>query len=245
MRKIVFCLIICGCSVAALLAENKVTEEKFTPFYTRKAAPLLEKVIPTPPSITDPLFYNDWTQYQWGISQRNTERGQVAVSDARINAAYFMKRFTPAVGIELTPETHPELYRLFRRLHLTEQEAGYSAKKYFRRVRPYQQYHEPSGVPSHEHQTDFTSYPSGHTHCAWLVGLVLASIDPAHTEEIIKVAYEIGQSRVIVGFHYQSDVDMGRIAGSVTFARVSAEPEFQKLLEKARKEYARHKTSGK
>ena len=56
----------------------------------------------------------------------------------------------------------------------------------------------------------------------------------------MKVAYELGQSRVIVGFHYQSDVDMGRIAGSITFARVMAEPEFQKQYEKARKEFIKN-----
>jgi acid phosphatase (class A) len=59
----------------------------------------------------------------------------------------------------------------------------------------------------------------------------------------MKIAYDIGQSRVIVGFHYQSDVDMGRLAGSITFARVSAEPEFQKQWQKARKEYLKYKNS--
>ena len=92
-------------------------------------------------------------------------------------------------------------------------------------------------MPRHENPTDFTSYPSGHTHASWLVGLALTAIDPAHTEDIMKVAYELGQSRVIVGFHYQSDVDMGRVVSSITFARLQSEPEFQKMMEKARKEY--------
>ncbi len=228
-------------NIAAVLAQADVTKEQFKPFFTREEAPHLENVLPNPPELNDPLFFSDWTQYRWGLSIRQTERGQQAVDDAGINAAYFMKRYSPAVGVELTPETHPELYRLFSRLHLTEQQAGASAKAFFHRIRPYQQYKERSGVPSHESPTDFTSYPSGHTHASWLVGLTLASIDPAHTEQIMKVAYELGQSRVIVGFHYQSDVDMGRVAGSITFARVMSEPEFQKLYEKAKKEFAKNK----
>lgn len=228
-------------SAAAALAEGDVTKEKFSPFFTREEAPHLEHVLPEPPSLTDPLFHNDWVQYQWGRSVQDSERGRLAVDDASIGAGYFMKRFTPEVGIELTPETHPELFRLFSRLHLTEQQAGASAKAFFHRVRPYQQFKEPSGVPRHENATDFTSYPSGHTHASWLVGLALASIDPEHTEGIMKVAYELGQSRVIVGFHYQSDVDAGRVAASITFARVMSEPEFQKQYEKARKEYAKVK----
>ena len=65
-------------------------------------------------------------------------------------------------------------------------------------------------------------------------------IDPAHAEEIMKVAYELGQSRVIVGFHYQSDVDAGRLCGSVTFARLQSMPEYQKMLEKAVKEFQKN-----
>lgn len=229
-------------SAAALLLSlnffaQGVKSEKFTPFYTKDEAPHMERVIPSPPELTDAQFFYDWTQYQWGKSIRETERGQLAVADAGINAEYFMKRFSPVVGRELTPDEYPHLYRLFSRLHLTEQQAGASAKAYFHRVRPYQQYKEPTSVPRHENPTDFTSYPSGHTHASWLVGLALTAIDPAHTEDIMKVAYELGQSRVIVGFHYQSDVDMGRVVSSITFARLQSEPEFQKMMEKARKEY--------
>ena len=228
-------------NAATLMAGGDVTKEKFTPFFDHEQAPHLENVLPTPPALTDPLFSHDWAQYRWGISIRDTERGQVAVKDAGINAGYFLKRYSPAVERELTPEEYPELYRLFARLHLTEQQAGYSAKKFFARVRPYQQFKEQSGVPKHENPQDFTSYPSGHTHASWLVGLALASIDPAHTETIMKTAYELGQSRVIVGFHYQSDVDMGRLAASITFARLMSEPEFQKQYEKARKEFTKKK----
>lgn len=227
-------------SVFSSFAQD-VTKESFTPFYTREQAPHLENVLPDPPALNSTRFMDDWAMYQWGKSIRNTERGQQAVADAGIGAAYFMDRFTPAVGHKLSPETHPHLYRLLCRAHLTEQQAGASAKKHFARVRPYQQFGEPSAVPNHEHPTDFTSYPSGHTHASWLAGLILTTLDPEHTEEIMKVAYELGQSRVIVGFHYQSDIEAGRVAGSITFARLCAEPEFQKMLKLAMKEYSNAK----
>lgn len=236
MKK-VFLMSIMACSFLSAMAQAPVTKEKFTPFYLTADAPHMEKIIPAPPTLTDARFYDDWVQYQWGKSIRDTERGQQAVADAGIGAAYFMKRFSEVMDCTLTPETHPELFRLMSRAHLTEQQAGASAKRFFARVRPYQQYKEPSGVPTHESPTDFTSYPSGHTHASWLVGMILTAIDPAHAEEIMKVAYELGQSRVIVGFHYQSDVDAGRVVGSVTFARLCAEPEFLSMLEKAKAEF--------
>lgn len=224
-------------SVFSSFAQD-VTKESFTPFYTREQAPHLENVLPDPPALNSTRFMDDWAMYQWGKSIRKTERGQQAVADAGIGAAYFMDRFSPAVGRKLSPETHPHLYRLLYRAHLTEQQAGASAKKHFARVRPYQQFGEQTAVPGHEHPTDFTSYPSGHTHASWLAGLILTTLDPEHTEEIMKVAYELGQSRVIVGFHYQSDIEAGRVAGSITFARLCAEPEFQKMLKLAMKEYS-------
>ena len=234
MKKTLILLI---AAVLPLCACAQTIAQKYPPFYTTEEAPHLENVLPAPPGLQDPLFYNDWCQYQWGKSIRDTERGELAVKDSRIGASYFFKRFSPAMHRELTQEKYPTLYNLLYRAHMTEMQAGASAKKHFARVRPYQQFKEASGVPSAESPTDFTSYPSGHTHASWLVGMILTSIDPEHTEEIMKVAYELGQSRVIVGFHYQSDVDAGRIAASVTFARLCAMPEFLDMLAAAKAEF--------
>ena len=220
-----------------LVQMNDVTQEKFTPFYTTDEAPKLENVLPEPPAYNSARYQDDRAMYEWGKSIRSTERGQVAIEDARINAGYFMKRFSPAMGVDLTPKEFPSLFRLLKRAHLTEKQAGASAKKHFARVRPYQQFNEPSAVPKEENPTDYTSYPSGHTHAAWLVGMILTVINPDHTAEIMKIAYDIGQSRVIVGFHYQSDIEAGRVAGSITFARLCAEEEFQKMMKKAINEF--------
>jgi len=221
-----------------LFAQEKSSAEKVHPFYFTENAPRIEKVLPDPPGMSDPLFFNDLSQYEWGKEQRSTERGDLAVKDAHINAKYFMERFSPVMSRTVTPEKNPILFKLLSRAHLTEQQAGRSAKSYFHRVRPYQQFNEPTSVPDHENPTDFTSYPSGHTHASWLVGMILTAIDPANTEGIMKVAFELGQSRVIVGFHYQSDVDAGRVAGSITFARLCAMPEFIGMLQAAAAEFS-------
>lgn len=219
-----------------LSAQNR---QYYGPFYTSEEAPRLEKILPPPPSLTDNRFSDDWEKYNWGKSIRETERGIQAVKDAAISARFFMERFSPVLSHPVNPQDYPVLYELFSKAHSTESQAGRSAKAYFARVRPYQQFHEATSVPQSEKPTDYTSYPSGHTHAGWLMGMILTSLDPDHTEDIMKVAYELGQSRVIVGFHYQSDVDAGRVAASITFARLCAMPEFREMLEKAREEYWR------
>ncbi len=222
-----------------LLAQGRKGE--VTPFVNSDQAPKLEQILPPPPGLTDPRFHDDWAQYQWGLSVRDTERGLQARSDAFINAFYFMERFSPAMGHVITQEANPKLYLLLQRAHKTESCSNSSVKAYYHRVRPYQQFKEPTSVPEHESPTDYSSYPSGHTMASWLVGMILTAIDPEHTESIMKVAYELGQSRVITGYHYQSDVDAGRVSASILFARLCADPEFLQMIEDARQEYNKKK----
>ena len=53
----------------------------------------------------------------------------------------------------------------------------------------------------------------------------------------------MGQSRVIAGFHYQSDVDAARLAASAAFARLCAEPQFLEMVQKAKQEIRQKKSS--
>ena len=48
-----------------------------------------------------------------------------------------------------------------------------------------------------------------------------------------------GQSRVIAGYHWQSDVDAARLVASAAVARLHTDKCFMKLMKKARREYKR------
>ena len=72
----------------------------------------------------------------------------------------------------------------------------------------------------------------------WGIALALAEINPYRQNEILKRAYEYGESRVIVGFHYQSDVDHARILSSVLLNRLHANDDFMTQLQKAKEEFA-------
>ena len=82
------------------------------------------------------------------------------------------------------------------------------------------------------------SYPSGHTSIGWATALVLAEVNPANQDAILERGYQFGQSRVICGYHWQSDVDAGRIVGSAAVATLHSDPEFQAQLAKAKQEFA-------
>lgn len=55
----------------------------------------------------------------------------------------------------------------------------------------------------------------------------------------------MGQSRVICGYHFQSDVDAAHIVASAVVARLHANENFIKQLGKAKQEFAKLVKEGK
>jgi hypothetical protein len=82
------------------------------------------------------------------------------------------------------------------------------------------------------------SYPSGHSLRGWGIALLLAQIAPERANEIFKRGWDYCNSRVIVGAHWQSDVDASRAAASIGFCALQGSPEFRAQMEKAQEEYA-------
>ena len=114
------------------------------------------------------------------------------------------------------------------------------AKDHYRRPRPYIVFGENTCNPEQQEELSSNgSYPSGHTSIGWATALVLAEINPARQDEILKRGFEMGESRVICGYHFQSDVDAGRITGAACVARLHADPKFSAQLKKAKKEFAK------
>ena len=81
------------------------------------------------------------------------------------------------------------------------------------------------------------SYPSGHTVLGWTMALLLSDINPAVADQLLARGYEYGQSRVIAGYHWQSDVDAGRLGGSVLYAKLQGNERFRDQLAKAQQEF--------
>ena len=77
----------------------------------------------------------------------------------------------------------------------------------------------------------------------WGIALVLAEINPERQDEILKRGFEYGESRVIVGFHYQSDVDAARLLTSTLVNRLHDNGDFMKQLQKAKEEFALKKAT--
>jgi len=192
--------------------------------------------LPGPPALQDARFFVDWVAYQQGKDIRATERGYRAIEDADTSVGYFMQRFGEAMGVNMTPENCPAIAKYLSKTFSTAKQANSKAKDFYARVRPYNQFHEDTPIKRSQSPTDNTSYPSGHTCRAWSSALALVAIDPDHQDAILKVGYDYGQSRVILGYHYQSDIDAARLVASTGIARLMSEKSFQEDMAAAKAE---------
>lgn len=200
--------------------------------------------LPTPPQPDEAAFYNDWVRYQWGKSMRNTDRGKQAIKDADYTLPYFVKMYSEPFGMTISEETTPEILALLERVFVTATLCKNKAKGNIMRIRPFIQFNEPTPIPEDEEELrNNSSYPSGHTTIGWAIALVLAEINPENQNEILKRGYEYGDNRVIVGFHYQSDVDDARLIASILVNRLHANDDFIKQLQKAKEEFLSNKAS--
>lgn len=205
------------------------------------------ELLPPPPAAESVQFLYDKARYDWGKSLRKTERGEQAFQDARVNGDGVPRAFSEAFGIDITADGTPEIYTLVLGMR---EDAGdlatRDAKDYYNRQRPFAFFGEDTCNPEQQAELSTNgSYPSGHTSIGWATALVLSEINPDRIDEIMERGYQMGDSRVICGYHFQSDVDAGRVVGSAAVAALHADEAFCKQLEKAKKEFAKLQKEGK
>lgn len=208
------------------------------PYFSAPEMPNALHYLPAPPKTNEMRYAYDTAQYRWGKSLRSTPRGEKARRDAEYSVARMAEIFSPVLGIAISEAHTPQLWKLLTDATQTTGFACDSAKITYMRPRPYMVFHEPTLVPADEEPLSHNgSYPSGHTTLGWTTALILCEICPEAQDAILKEGFEYGQSRVIAGFHWQSDVDAARVVASAAFARLHTSKAYRKQLRKAQKEF--------
>ena len=246
MRSIssfIFATIFVVCGTMTVFAGQD--EKNGHAYFTQSELPNMVNFLPPPPEFESSRFAADQTQYLWGIRQRqDPERAEMAIRDANYGMQTIIQEFCPILGLEITKEGTPELYTLLQDVGATCDSISNRAKERYMRTRPFVYYNQPTLVPEQEeeHITN-GSYPSGHTVLGWTMALLLSDINPTVADALLARGYEYGQSRVIAGYHWQSDVDAGRLGASVLYAKLQGNERFREQLAKAQQEF-KEKTEG-
>ena len=228
-------------AAAAMMAAMNVSaqEESVQPYIALDDMPRLLDIMPAPPAFDSPEFANDVVRYGWGKQQRqNEERVALAIADAEWDDhAKLFLQWKDAFGLEINETATPEIWKLMETSLATTDPMRKETKAFYQRQRPFERFDD--AMPSHE-EDDLRgegSYPSGHSLRGWTISLLLAQIAPGRAAEIFSRGWDYCQSRVIVGAHWQSDVDNSRTAASIGFCALQGSDEFIAQMKKAQQEY--------
>ena len=230
--------------VSLLLFSWGAGAQKAEPYLKAEQLPDATQFLPPPPMPGTPVYIQDTAMYFYAKKHlRTKERAARAIEEATTDVDTMALLFSKAFGRDLSEKTTPRTMQLLKRSVKTLRLAAAKPKATYMRLRPFVFYREATLIPGHEHfQRTTGSYPSGHTVRGWGMALILAELCPERQDSILIAGYEWGQSRVIAGYHWQSDVDASRLLSSATVARLHANSEFLQDLEAARAELAGNKS---
>ena len=227
-------------SLLALLASLTLAHAQ-QPYFSRTEMPDLIQCLPAPPDTASPEFAHDILRYMWGKTQRlDTLRAQMADRDAMWTRDALFGAFDEAFGLHVNPESTPAIYKVLDNSIATVDSIRILPKRFFHRKRPFERFNEPLLTRWEEEELRGEgSYPSGHTMRGWLTAMLLAEINPQASDAIFARGWQYGESRVIAGAHWQSDVDASRVGASIGFTRLHNSPRFQEEMKAAQEEFQR------
>jgi acid phosphatase (class A) len=214
-------------------------------YLTPKQLPNSLALLPPPPDASSPQAAADMDTYRSTRALRNTPRWALAAKDAELKFPAAASTFSCTLGIPISQEGTPNLNMLLRRTLLDAGLATYAAKDKYNRQRPFVASGDETCTPAEQPAlAKDGSYPSGHTSIGWAWALVLVQAAPQNMDGLLQRGYAFGQSRVICGVHWQSDVDAGRVIGAATVARLQSDETFRAQVALARDEIAQAQAKG-
>ena len=244
IRHLLIAAAVCGLSACASAPARKADDASMGPRATQLAGyfatnPLDGKAILGPPPAPDsPHGKADRAVFEETRKLEGSPRWKTAIQDNDLWGGGALKRFSCALGVDLSEAQTPTTWKILHKMELDVRTVGTPAKDFYDRKRPLIGNDAPLCVPREDWMKTNASYPSGHAMAAWSWGLVLAELSPAKADPLLQIGREGGESRVICGVHFVSDVEAGRTLGSAMVARLHSEPAFQADMAAARREIA-------
>lgn len=110
-------------------------------------------------------------------------------------------------------------------------------KNYFLRIRPYKLETKLNNLE----ETNWAAYPSGHATNSYVNAYLFSELVPEFSSFFIKDAYDMAHSREIIGVHYPSDSESGRLLAYQLVQRLMTVETFKKDFDAAKQEISNAK----
>ena len=190
----------------------------------------LSTLLPPPPAAGTAAATQDLQAVL--AAQRSRTSAEQSAAKADMERSVF--RFADALGLSMQAATLPKTALFFGRVADFDKAEVKDAKLYWRRARPpvtSDQVH-----PLSQEKPDDWSYPSGHATFGYTAAVLLANMVPEKRAAIFARADLYAQHRVVMGVHFPSDVEAGRLAGTVIGAQLLQQADWQADYQAARTE---------
>ena len=191
-----------------------------TPYLTSTAIDLVA-ILPPPPAPTSTAQEDDITAVLAVQSESSADRTARAIKDDRGGLQNFAEGI---LGPAFKAENAPKAFALIE--EAVREGNGFSeiAKRQWGRERPFQVASADrclTPIPQN------AAYPSGHTLSDYEMAILLGAMVPEKRAALFERAADDGRSRIIVGVHYPTDVEAGRVAGTAIAALLMRSPRFE------------------
>jgi acid phosphatase (class A) len=188
-------------------------------FYIEPSQVDLDHLLAPPPALGSAAETKDLNAVMNAEQDRTAEQAVAAEEDH--DRTVF--RFADVMGPGFTPQNLPFATKFFQRVFSDQNKIAKETKAYFARPRPFvvNSNLTPMVMPKAT-----PSYPSGHTTFAYVMAILLANMVPEKSVPIFDRAAQYGYNRVVAGAHFPTDVEAGRIAGTVIDSVFFHEPRF-------------------
>jgi acid phosphatase (class A) len=206
--------------------------------------PDVAAIVPAPPQPGTETWIEDGQTFHATRALKDGPRWKQAQYDNSYRIDDVLKGFACAVGADLSTSKTPATARLVGRGVLDAVEGSRAAKLTYRRQRPFVPTDAPICVAREQSLIDSFSYPSGHATTGWMYALLLADLAPDRTPQILNRGRAYGESRVVCGVHWKTDIEAGRDAATSAFVVLQSNPEFRADIEAARTEIAAARRAG-
>lgn len=207
-------------------------------FLSPQELPDTLKLIPPPPQPGSAEEAADRAAWQDTRKLAGAPRWEQAIADVALRTPDAYRSWSCAADVKISAETTPRTVQLMQRVLSDAGLSAYPPKNHYKRVRPMTGNDLPACVTRESLGAD-PSYPSGHASVGWAWALVLSELRPERADALLQRGHDFGESRIVCGVHYPSDVQSGRLIGAAVVARLHADEEFQAAMAESKAELAK------
>jgi acid phosphatase (class A) len=192
----------------------------------------LAAIVGLPPALNSPEQKREFDEVLQITLNRTPEREKAAIADQYQTLA----RFLEGADIPFAGNEHREVRLLYREAQIELGIVLLGVRRLTNRQRPFTVWNKVRVKPCPGGRPEGTSFPAGHAATAALYAELLSTAAPELAERLEQRVKDYGESRLVCGFHYRSDLAAGDKAGRAVAKALLADRAFRARFDETRAE---------